>query len=72
MIDAETSEPMEGKDIVYEQEIRPQMSLTELIEFEQLLDNAASGGSTITIIELVACLSVKQVLFANWILITSL
>ena len=25
-----------------------------------------------TILELVACLSVKQVLFANWILITSL
>ena len=29
-------------------------------------------GTTITIIELVACLSVKKILFANWILITSL
>ena len=48
------------------------MTKTELKDFEELLDTAASGGTTITIIELIACLSVKQVLFANWILITSL
>ena len=50
---------MEGKDLVYEHKIRPQMSKQALKAFEELLDTAASGGATFTVLELIACLSVK-------------
>ena len=72
MIDAETKEPMEEGDGVYEHEIRPQMTKAELEEYEQMLKAAAAAGSAFTILELVACLSVKKILFANWILVTAL
>ena len=59
MIDADTKEPMQGDDKVYKQVIRPQMTKTELKDFEELLSTAASGGTSFTVLELVACLSVK-------------
>ena len=34
MIDAETLEPMEGGDQIYEHEIRPQMTKKEIEEFD--------------------------------------
>ena len=63
---------MEEGDGVYEHEIRPQMTKKEIEEFDQLLNAAAAAGTTFTILELIACLSVKQILFANWILVTGL
>ena len=50
---------MQGGEKFYEQVIRPQMTKTEIEDFEELLSTASSVGTTLTVLELVACLSVK-------------
>ena len=72
IIDAETYEPMEGGNEVYKKDIRPQMTIKELQEFKQLIEQSAKSGAAFTSIQIVAMFSLKKALHVNWLLITSL
>ena len=48
------------------------MTVNELKEFKDLLEQNAKGGATFTTLQIVAMFSLKKALHVNWLLITDL